>query len=257
MSDEPQQHDDGPDEDVEAPQEPETAPEEPQASRDRVISIEELRERSGRSALRKTDMTFEEVSEALKDENHPRHAEAVEINRETAEMLKPTLAALNESIRTSVLPTVNVLKGWKAPTLSQEVMRAVVPPMKDREVLASRLRPVSLPELPEEFTRPVAPPTPAVDLEELHESMNASARARAEREVKQDEQAELSLQALRSMAALLEQAQAEAAATRSEMEAVKREISEGNKSGGKLMFWTLIAACLTLLATVVLPMLTQ
>lgn len=249
MSDEPQQHHDGQDDSVEVPQEPETPPEESQAPRGRVMPTEELRERSGRSALSETDMTLEEVSEALRDEDHPRHAEAVEINRETAERLKPTLAALNESIRASVLPTMNVLKGWKPPTLSQEVTRAMVPLLKDQEALASRLRPVSQPELPDELTRTFAPPTPAVGLEETHESTIATAKARAEREARQDEQAELSLQALQSMAALLEQAQAEARATRSEMEAVKRKISEGNESATEDARGMLQVGVLTLVAT--------
>ena len=52
MSDEPQQHDDGQDESVEGPQEPETPPEESRALHGRGMSTEELRERSGRSALR-------------------------------------------------------------------------------------------------------------------------------------------------------------------------------------------------------------
>lgn len=52
MSDEPQQHDDGQDESVEVPQEPETPPEESRALHGRGMSTEELRERSGRSALR-------------------------------------------------------------------------------------------------------------------------------------------------------------------------------------------------------------
>lgn len=249
MSDERIPPEEEPGEDVEAPQEPETSLDESLASEDHVASIEEIREQTGRGALSQSDMTFSEVEEALKDEAHPRHAEAVEINRETAELLRPTLDALNASVRKSMMPGLNALKGWKPPILSPGVLEAMKPVLADRETLFQKMEPLALPRLPKELVEPPVAWAPTVDTEALEADAREAAEHRAERDARQDEQAELSLQALRSMAALLQEAQLEAQATRAEMEAVKQEISAGNTSATEDARGMLQVGVLTLVAT--------
>lgn len=244
------------DKDVEALQEPETPPEEPQAPKGRVISIEELRERSGRSAMSETDMTVREVAEALKDKDHPRHAEAVEINRETAEMLRPTLDALTKSVMGSINPAASVMRSMRPPSFPRVLGSPVTEAFEKSQALSESVMPKPLDLLGPSVEKVLRSSQPVLETAELSADVEAANRRQWEREAKQDEQAELSVQTLQAMAALLEQAQAEAAATRSEMEAVKRELSDGNRSGGRLMFWTLIVAGLTFLATIGVPLVT-
>lgn len=241
---------------VEALQEPETPPEEPRAPKGRVISIEELRESSGCSAMSETDMTVREVAEALKDEYHPRHTEAVEINRETAKMLRPMLDALTKSVMGNLDPVASVMRGIRPPSLPKIPESPVSEALQNAEALSERMMPKPLDLVGPSVEKIFGSPQSMIDTKELTADIEAANRRRWEREAKQDEQAELSVQTLQAMAAQLEQAQAEAAATRSEMEAVKRELSEGNRSGGRLMLWTLIIAGLTLLATIGVPVVT-
>ena len=256
MSEEQPPFEDEADKDIEAPQEPVAPPEEPQAPKGRVISIEELRQHSERTAMSETDMTVREVAAALKDEDHPRHAEAVEINRETAEMLRPTLDALTKSVMGNINPAASVMRSMRPPSFPRVLRSPVTETFEKLQVLPDSAMPKPLDLLGPPAETVLRSSQPTLEAAELRADIEAVNQRRWEREAKQDEQAELSVQTLQAMAALLEQAQAEAAATRSEMEAVKRELSEGNRSGGRLMFWTLIVAGLTLLATIGVPVVT-
>lgn len=242
---------------LDATEAPDTHEEEAHAPKERVISIEDLRERTGRMAMSETDMTVREVADALRDENHPRHAEAVEINRETAEMLRPTLDALTKSVTGSINPAASLMRSMRPPSWPK------IPgvPASEAPQNAGTTSDPTTPNLLDMVGPPVekirGPSQPMIDTMELTADIEAANRRRWEREAQQDEQAELSVQTLLAMAALLEQTQAEAKATRSEIEAVKGEIIQGNRSGGRLMLWTLIVAGLTLLATIGIPVVSR
>ncbi|WP_180537100.1 hypothetical protein [Micrococcus luteus] len=253
---EPREDDGVEDETLDPTEVPAATEEDTDAQRKRVVSIQELRERSGRTAMSETDMTVREVADALKDENDPRHAEAVEINRATAEMLRPTLDALTKSVMGSINPAASVMQRMRPPSLPKVLGSPVSEALQNAEALSERMVPETLDLVGPSVEKMLGPSQPLIDAKELTADIETANRRRREREARQDEQAELSVQTLQAMAALLEQTQAAAAATRSEMEAVKRELSEGNRSGGRLMFWTLIVAGLTLLATIGVPVVT-
>ena len=170
-------------------------------------------------------MTLDEVSEALEDEDHPRHAEAVEVNREMAAMLQPRLEALTKSVMGNVNPTASLMRSMRPPSLPKIPGSPVSEALHNAEALSERMMPKPLDLTGPSIEKILGPPPPRLDTTELAADIEAANRHRWEREAKQDEQAELSVQTLQAMAALLEQAQAEAKATRTEMEAVKRELS--------------------------------
>lgn len=63
-------------------------------------------------------MTLKQLQEALQDESHPRHDEAVERNKELSEQLRPAMDSLRKAINKS-FDFSNAFKNFKSPTAEQ------------------------------------------------------------------------------------------------------------------------------------------
>ncbi|MFB7284372.1 hypothetical protein ACIA0Z_07860 [Micrococcus luteus] len=209
-----------------------------------VHTLEELRAaRSDGEDEDEPDFTFSELQEALGDESHPRHDEAVKANRAMAERLRPRLLALNESVLRQIMPSMDLMRGLRLSSsiLSDtSALSAVSAAATAAAVPKIEIPKVNLPKAPTVPSYSIPEP-PEIDYEGIEEA----ARLRADREAQQDEQAALSLEVQQSMAAQLE-------LLGQRMEGVEGEIRNGNSSSGKVAGWTLLVAVFTLLATVVL-----
>ncbi|MEV8232061.1 hypothetical protein [Micrococcus luteus] len=209
----------------------------------RVHTLEELRAaRSDGEDEDEPDFTFSELQEALGDESHPRHDEAVEVNRAMAERLRPRLLALNESVLRQIMPSMDLLRGPRLSSILSDTsaLSAVSAAETAAAVPKIEIPKVNLPKVPTVPSYSI-PERPEIDYEGIEEA----ARLRADREAQQDEQAALSLEVQQSMAAQLE-------LLGQRMKGVEDEIRNGNSSSGKVAGWTLLVAVLTLLASVVL-----
>lgn len=172
-----------------------------------------------------SDMTMDELKEALEDESHPRHIEAVEINKDLADKLAPLLAKLRESVigpRTKAIQEMVKASQISTPKFEPPVMPAV-----------AQARAM------EDFAR-----GQQAQMEEFHESMRKTQKAKAERLHRDDERSERTLAVLESMDANLRQ-------LNMRIESVDTQIQKGNASGDRSFRWTLTVGVLTLIATMV------
>ncbi|MBD3688947.1 hypothetical protein H8R18_05240 [Nanchangia anserum] len=182
-------------------------------------------------------MTLRELQEALEDESHPRHVEAVQRNKELAERLRPAIDSLQQ--------TMIEQTGIKE---LQKTMAASVPKVMPSIDLSKLTGPaVDKPEFDfmnsaiEQYQRQQRLIREAE--EEFQRVTNAIADARAERQEMEDQRARQTLDVLISMDARLVQ-------LNSRIEGVDARIEASNTSSSKGAGWTITVAVLTLLATI-------
>lgn len=187
----------------------------------RVFDLSKYEREAGDS-----DMTMRELQEALKDDAHLRHAEAVEVNKEIMAKLNPALAKLRQSV---LGPQTKAIRGAfqggvKIPTL--EISTPITSPAVTQAHLAENIA-----RDQQEW------------MDEYYESMRQAQETKAERRRLEDDRAEQTLAVLESMDANLRQLSTRIAS-------VDTEIQKGNKSSGRMAGWTLAVGVLTLIATV-------
>ncbi|MEV8357446.1 hypothetical protein AB0P30_11565 [Micrococcus luteus] len=166
----------------------------------RLHTLEALRAaRSDGEDEDEPNFTFSELQEALGDESHPRHDEAVEANRVMAERLHPRLLALNESVLRQVMPSMDLMRGLR-------LSSSILPDTSALSAASAAATAAAVPRIDiPKVNLPKAPTVPSYSIPEppeiAYEGIEEAARLRADREAQQDEQAALSLEVQQSMAA--------------------------------------------------------
>lgn len=181
-------------------------------------------------------MTLHELQEAVEDESHPRHAEAVQRSKELAEQLKPAMERLRQTV------------------LAQTGMRASLARTQETVARAATFSAARV-DIPKFDMPKVDMASPVIEQnqrwqhslreqqEELERAINAGVKAKTERRRLEDQRAEQTLDVLASMDAHL-------AHLNARIESVDARIEAGNSSSSKVAGWTILVAVLTLLATV-------
>lgn len=176
------------------------------------------------SSSNEQPMTMRELREAAEDESHPRHAEAVQRNKELADQLRPAMDRLRKTMTSSVpqiMPKVDFAK-LDLPETGFTKFDSSMPITEQHQRWHSSIR---------------------EQHEELQEILDASARARAERQEMKDKQTQQTLAVLASVDAHL-------ALLNSRIKDVGARIEAGNTSSSKMAKWTIAVAVLTLLTTI-------
>lgn len=169
-------------------------------------------------------MTLPEIQAALNDESHPRHEEARRHNADAAKKLAPAL----QKYRESVASQVNVDEIFKQFHGQHD---------------AARMREFVSPA-PYEFPKHPATDVPSLAHTELMDGMKEAMQARANRERRQDDTAEASLETMQAVAAQMQK-------LNEKMAEVDERLESGNTSATSWNRWVLAIATLTLIATVI------
>lgn len=242
----------GPDERPNAENTPVSAEKEPPSGR-RLDS--ENREPSGfpledlvTKGAESSQMTLKEMQDAIDDDSHPQHEEALLQSKKLAETMMPALQSLQKQV-TAQLDMSKMFPDIKFPSLQNlGLMGANETLMKSIGSLIPK--PDLLPKMGWEaklgesaYTPPIIEPMHR-DFEELADSIAEAAREREERAEHQVEVAAAQLDTLQAMAANLQQ-------LNQQMESVDQRLSQSNKSDGRAFGWTIAVGTLTLAATII------
>ncbi|MFW0162036.1 hypothetical protein [Actinomyces sp. SKVG-SVH-4(1)] len=190
-------------------------------------------------------MTLREMQEAINDESHPQHEEALRRSKELADALKPAMRALNERVAEQISRIrVPVSFDPKAVIQNDSLKKIVesVPPAKDiipqvyRDDASAFLESVNVqPDNEFQYRRNFE-----VTLAEIAEAV----QERDERAERQVEMAAAQLDVLQTMAANLQQ-------LNQKMESVDQRIYESSKSADKASCWALTVGVSTLVVTII------
>lgn len=194
-------------------------------------------------------MTLKEMQEAINDESHPQHEEALRESKKLAETMMPALESLRKQM-SAQFDMSSVLKGIEFPTAkslgltgqSDSVMKSIGSAIPKVNLMPEIDWPSKLSE--PVYTPPVIEPIHQSDFEELADSVAEAAREREERAERQVEMAAAQLDTLQAMAANLQQ-------LNQQMESVDQRLSQSNKSDGRSFGWTITVGALTLAATII------
>lgn len=190
-------------------------------------------------------MTLREMQEAINDESHPQHEEALRQSKKLADALKPAMRALNERVAEQISRIRVPVSFDPKVAIQNDSFKKIVestPPM-------TSMMPKIHMEHASVFPKSVfVPPTIEVqhrrNFEETLDNVADAVQERDERAERQVEMAAAQLDVLQTMAANLQQ-------LNQKMESVDRRIDESNKSAGKASAWTIRIGAWTLAATIV------
>ena len=190
-------------------------------------------------------MTLREMQEAINDESHPQHEEALRQSKKLADALKPAMQALNERVMEQI-SRIRVPVSFDPKVIIQnESFKKIVesaPPMTD-------IIPKINTDDESVFTKS-AVVSPAIEVrrrrsfEVALDGIADAVQERDERAERQVEMAASQLGVLQAMAANIQQ-------LNQKMESVDRRIYESNKSAGKASVWTICIGVWTLVITIV------
>ncbi len=177
-------------------------------------------------------MTLRELREAIEDESHPRHAEAVQRNKELAEQLRPAMDRLRQTVfeQSGMKETLARIQAAAVPATSFKMPKFDIAKVDLTNPVLERQQ---------EWQRSMQE-----QQRQMQEAAVEVAESRARRQRLEDQRAEQTLDVLASMDAHLAQ-------LNGRIESVDAKIEAGNKSSSKVAGWTILVAVLTLLATVV------
>lgn len=193
-----------------------------------------------------TSMTLQEMQQAIDDESHPLHEEALQQSKKLADTMTTALEALKR--QTSIhLNLTSQLQALHLPTPQELSLDNLtnylnvgttpkIPPIHEVNLLTEHNVP----------TAPTYRPT-AADQFDFEEELENIAEARREREAREESQFEMSaaqLKTLNTMAANLQQ-------LNHQMEKVHQRLSESNQGDDTSFKWTITIGALTLAATII------
>mgnify|MGYP000960231650 CR=1 FL=1 len=193
-----------------------------------------------------TSMTLQEMQQAIDDESHPLHEEALQQSKKLADTMTTALEALKR--QTSIhLDFTSQLPGFRLPTFHELGLDSLTNYLNSETT--QKLPLIHEADLSQEFKVP-APPTHlpnAADQFDHKEQIERIAEARQEREALAKSQFEMSaaqLETLNTMAANLQQ-------LNHQMEKVHQRLSESNQGDNTSFKWTITIGALTLAATII------
>lgn len=181
-------------------------------------------------------ISLRELQEAVEDESHPRHAWAVQRNKELAEQIKPAIERLQQTMfeQSGLRESLARIQETVAKATTVSVPRADLPKF-------------GTPKL--DITNPMIEQnqrwqhTTREQQEGFERVTTAIVEARAERQRLEEQRAEQTLEVLTLMEAHLVQ-------LNNRIQNVDARIEAGNTTSSKVAGWTILVAVLTLLATV-------
>lgn len=187
-------------------------------------------------------MTLREMQQAIEDETHPRHEEAVRRNKELVEQLRPALESLQKTViaQSGITESMAKFQSTIAASMPKiDIPRFVMPKVDMPSLVETQVALPSFRNYQAEMLR-----TMQENEDRLAEATREMAEERAERMAIEDRRAEQTLDVLVSMDAKLSQLD-------SRIESVDTRIATGNTSSSNVAKWTIAVAALTLLATIV------
>lgn len=193
-----------------------------------------------------TSMTLQEMQQAIDDESHPLHKEALQQSKKLADTMTTALEALKR--QTSIhLDLTSQLQALHLPTPQELSLDNLTNYLNIGTT--PKIPPIHEVNLSTEHNVPTAPiyrPTVA-DQFDFEEELEKIAEARREREAREESQFEMSaaqLETLNTMAANLQQ-------LNHQMEKVHQRLSESNQGDDTSFKWTITIGTLTLAATII------
>lgn len=190
-------------------------------------------------------MTLREMQEAINDESHPQHEEALRQSKKLADTLKPAMRALSERVAEQTSRIKVPVSFDPKVTIQNDSFKKIiesVPPIKD---IISKVYIDDASAFPESaIVQPANEFQYRRNFEVTLDGIAEAVQERDERAERQVEMAAAQLDVLQTMAANLQQ-------LNQKMESVDRRIDESNKSAGKASRWALIVGVSTLIVTII------
>mgnify|MGYP000855018069 CR=1 FL=1 len=209
---------------------------------DSVDSMMDAIEVEGGDGVR---MTLREMQEAINDESHPQHEEALRQSKKLADALKPAMQALNERVAEQISrikvpvsfdPKVTIQnESFKKIVESTPSITGIIPKVYADDASVFPKSAIVQPAIESQYRR---------NFEETLDNVADAVQERDERAERQVEMAAAQLDVLQTMVANLQQ-------LNQKMESVDRRIDESNKSAGKASRWALIVGISTLIVTII------
>ena len=190
-------------------------------------------------------MTLREMQEAINDESHPQHEEALRQSKKLADALKPAMRALNERVAEQISRIRVPVSFDPKMVIQNDLFKKLVesaPPMKD---IISKVYIDDASAFPESaIVQPANEFQYRRNYEVTLDGIAEAVHERDERAERQVEMAAAQLDVLQTMAANLQQ-------LNQKIESVDQRIYESNKSADKASCWALIVGVSTLIVTII------
>ena len=190
-------------------------------------------------------MTLREMQEAINDESHPQHDEALRQSKKLADALKPAMRALNERVAEQISrirvpvsfdPKVTIQnESFKKIVESTSSITDIIPKIYTDDASVFPKSAIVQPAIESQYRRNFE-----VELDGIADAVHE----RDERAERQVEMAAAQLDVLHTMAANLQQ-------LNQKIESVDQRIYESNQSADKASFWALIVGVSTLIVTII------
>lgn len=208
---------------------------------DSVDSMMDAIEVEGGDGVR---MTLREMQEAINDESHSQHEEALRQSKKLADALKPAMQALNERVAEQIsrirVPVsfdpkmVIQNESFKKIVESTPSITDIIPKVYTDDASVFPKSAIVQPAIESQYRR---------NFEEELDGIAEAVQERDERAERQVEMAAAQLDVLQTMAANMQQ-------LNQKMESVDRRIYESNKSADKASRWAFFVGISTLLVTI-------
>ena len=190
-------------------------------------------------------MTLREMQEAINDESHPQHEQALRQSKKLADALKPAMRALNERVAEQIsrirVPVsfdpkmVIQNESFKKIVESTPSITDIIPKVYTDDASVFPKSAIVQPAIESQYRR---------NFEMELDGIADAVQERYERAERQVEMAAAQLDVLQTMAANLQQ-------LNQKIESVDQRIYESNKSADKASRWGLIVGGLTLMVTII------
>ena len=190
-------------------------------------------------------MTLREMQEAINDESHPQHDEALRQSKKLADALKPAMRALNERVAEQIsrirvpvsIDTKMVIQNESFKKIVESVPPTtdIIPKVYADDASMIPRSAIVQPAIESQYRR---------NFEVELDGIAGAVQERDERAERQVEMAAAQLDVLQTMAANLQQ-------LNQKVESVDQRIYESNKSADKASRWGLIVGGLTLMVTII------
>lgn len=190
-------------------------------------------------------MALREMQEAINDESHPQHEEALRQSKKLADALKPAMQALNKRVAEQISRTQVPVSFVPKVTTQTESFKKIVESASLMTDIIPKIYTDDASVFPKSAI--VSPPIEFQHRHNFEVALDGIADAVQERDERAERQVEMAaaqLDVLQTMAANLQQ-------LNQKMESVDRRINESNKSADKASRWGLIVGVSTLIVTII------
>ncbi|WP_143222646.1 hypothetical protein [Actinomyces oris] len=190
-------------------------------------------------------MTLREMQEAINDESHPQHEEALRQSKKLADALKPAMRALNERVAEQISRIRVPVSFDPKVVIQNESFKKIVESVPPTTDILPKVYADDASMIPRSAI--VQPAIESQYRRNFEVELDGIAEAVQERDERAESQVEMTaaqLDVLQAMAANIQQ-------LNQKMESVDRRIYESNKSAGKASAWTICIGAWTLAITIV------